>query len=165
MPASLAGCWLPLCPCQQNNTDLPPTEENLSGDWEYLGSWENGELQQDTFRVYFPEAKAILSLNTSAPNKVLSLDTTGYEVVTDSGVWKVTEVKNQGVVAAEQQRYLVAFAFANDTGYLYDLNPNHSLFDTLKFLWSSNPPHVYAEAIVDDFNKSGYSNSSRGRCH
>ena len=149
-----SGLLVALASCQQDTTDLPPTEENLSGNWEYLGSWENGKLQQDTFRVYFPEVEAILSLDSGAPNKVLSLDTTGYEVVTDSGVWKITEVKNQGVVVAERQRYLVAFAFADDTGYLYNLNPNRFLFDTLKFLWSSNPPRVYAEAIVDDLNKA-----------
>ena len=149
-----SGLLVALVSCQQDTTDLLPTEENLSGDWEYQGSWENGKLQQDTFRVYFPDVKAIFSLDSGAHNEVLALDTTGYEVVTDSGVWKITEVKNQGMIAAERQRYLVAFAFANDTGYLYDLNPNHSLFDTLKFLWSSNPPRVYAEAIVDDFNKT-----------
>ncbi len=43
-----SGLLVALVSCQQNNTDLP-TKESLSGDWEYLGSWENGELQQDTF--------------------------------------------------------------------------------------------------------------------
>ena len=44
-----SGLLIALVSCQQDTTDLPPTEENLSGDWEYLGSWENGKLQQDTF--------------------------------------------------------------------------------------------------------------------
>ena len=122
--------------CQEPNQ---LTNAYLNGTWEYLGSWENAVLQQDTLAVYF-----LGSSDTTLR------DSRGYLVVTDSGTWRFTKVDNE-TTAAQRDPYYMTFDFENDSvGYFRDQDSSHFLINSYDLNWSGDQLAVYAKPVIDE---------------
>ena len=125
--------------------------EQLNGRWEFLGFWENAELRQDTLVVYFPEVPISLDTTTSKPTGTLPKDTFAYDIVTDSGVRKITSVEGEGVIKTSPHPYFVTIAIDGDTGG-YIKGYGRSTFHNrpLKVKLANGQIKVYRDAVTDE---------------
>ncbi|MEK6480244.1 hypothetical protein WJR50_22065 [Catalinimonas sp. 4WD22] len=117
------------------------TRKHLEGRWEFLGYWKDTKLQQDTLKVYFFESDSIISMDTHA-----------YDVVTDSGIWKFTVVKENSIIAAEPHPFYTTLRFENDsTAYIRNADSTDFLIgQALQVKLKGGEAIVYADALIDE---------------
>lgn len=145
--AFLAGLFA----CTPDDKEL--TKEYLEGQWEFLGYWEDAKLRQDTLKVHFFESAGIIAMDTNA-----------YDVVTDSGIWKFTVVKDKSIIAAQPRPFYTIISFENDsTAYLHNADSTaYLLRQMLQIRLRDGQAIVYADALIDETLMDTLIQSSEG---
>ena len=143
-----------------SSCQTPEKEEifrQLEGNWRFLGNWKESKFQQDTLKVYFNEVPYFDSITNENIN-IISKDTFSYDIVTDSGIWKITTVKEEEMIEAQPNPYFASIEINNDSGwYVID-----HYTDTLKVMLTDRQVKIYSKAVVDEYTMDTLINESSG---